>query len=145
MIRSILIAITLALIIGCAASTHPGPAAPDTAAADLLGRAWQWESTVTPAVKTAPMNPERYTIRLSENGRLLARFDCNSGGGSYQISAGSLSFGPMFSTRMACGPDSLDTVFMQDLGRADSFFVEDGKLYLRLKSDSGTMRFRPAP
>jgi len=147
MIRSILIvvvpALTLAITAGCATSTLPGPAAPD-AAADLLDRTWQWESTVTPAEKTAPLNPERYTLRLSGNGRLQARFDCNSGGGSYQIAAGSLSFGPLFSTRMACGPDSLDTVFMQDLGRADSFFVEGGQLYLRLKSD-GAMRFRPAP
>jgi hypothetical protein len=46
---------------------------------------------------------------------------------------------------MACPPDSRATVFMRDLQRAVSFFVQDGKLYLELPMDSGTMRFRAAP
>ena len=78
-------------------------------------------------------------------GKLLARFDCNRGGGTYEISDGKLAFGPLASTFMACPPDSRATVFMRDLQRAVSFFVQDGKLYLELPMDSGTMRFRAAP
>ena len=56
-----------------------------------------------------------------------------------------MSFGPLLATRRACEPDSLDGVFMRDLQRVVSFFVQDEHLYLELPADSGTMRFRQAP
>jgi heat shock protein HslJ len=111
----------------------------------VLNKTWQWESTITPVTKINVPNPERYTILLTDEGRIQARFDCNRGGGSYEISAGKLSFGPLTSTRMACPEDSLDAPFMRDLQRVVSFFVEDGHLYLELPYDSGTMKFRSAP
>ena len=111
----------------------------------VLDKTWQWESTITPVEKIAVPNPERYTILLKADGRAQARFDCNRGGGDYQISAGKLSFGPLMSTRMACPPGTLDAAFMKDLQRVSSFFVLNGTLYLELPYDSGTMRFRPAP
>ena len=111
----------------------------------VLDKTWQWESTITPVEKITVPNPERYTILLKADGRAQARFDCNRGGGDYQISAGKLSFGPLMSTRMACPPGTLDAAFMKDLQRVSSFFVLNGTLYLELPYDSGTMRFRPAP
>jgi len=110
----------------------------------LLNKTWQWVSTITPVEKITVPDPERYTIRLTDEGKVQARFDCNRGGGSYKISAGRLSFGPLLSTRMACPEDSLDGPFMRDLQRVVSFFIQDGNLYLELPLDSGTMRFRPA-
>jgi len=110
-----------------------------------LNRTWQWVSTVTPAEKIDVPHPERYTILLQDNSHLQALFDCNRGGGNYAVSGGQLSCGPLRSTRMACPGDSLDTLFMRDLQRVVSFFVDDGKLYLALPDDSGTMTFRPAP
>lgn len=109
-----------------------------------MGETWQWERTITPVETIKSQHLERYTIRLSENGRVEARFDCNLGGGGYEISPGKLSFGPLMSTRVACPPDSQDSLFMRDLQRVVSFFVWDGNLYLELPFDSGTMRFRPA-
>lgn len=106
---------------------------------------WQWVGTITPVEKVTVADPWRYTIRLTDDGKIQARFDCNRGGGSYEISEGKLLFGPLLSTRMACPADSLDGPFMKDLQRAASFFVQDGELYLELPFDSGTMRFRPAP
>jgi heat shock protein HslJ len=110
-----------------------------------VGKTWQWEATVTPVEKLSVPNPENYTIRLTEAGKVEARFDCNRGGGSYEISTAKLTFGPLMSTRMACPPGTLDALFMRDLGRVSSFFVDDGKLYLELPLHSGTMRFRQAP
>lgn len=110
-----------------------------------MNRTWQWVSTVTPAEKIDVPHPERYTILLQDDGHLQARFDCNRDGGNYTISAGQLTFGPLRSTRMACSGDSLDTPFMRDLQQVVSFFVDDGKLYLALPHDSGTMTFGPAP
>ena len=111
----------------------------------VLNRTWQWVATVTPVDTITVPNPERYTIRLADEDKVQARFDCNAGGGKYTLSEGKLSFGPLLSTRMACPADSLDRPFMRDLQRTASFFVRDGDLYLELPYDSGTMRFRQAP
>jgi heat shock protein HslJ len=109
----------------------------------VINRTWQWFTTITPVEKLEVMQPERYTIFLSVDGKLQAKFDCNRGGGNYQISEGILSFGPLFSTRMACPPESQDARFMKDLQRVKSFFIKNNILYLELPYDSGTMQFRP--
>jgi len=111
----------------------------------VLNKTWQWESTITPAEKINVPAPERYTILLTDGSNLKAKFDCNGGGGNYEISEGKLTFGPMMSTRMACPEDTLDAPFMRDLQRVTSFFVEEGFLYLELPMDSGTMKFKAAP
>lgn len=111
----------------------------------VVGRTWQWISTVTSAEKISAAEPARYTIFLQEDGNVRARFDCNKGGGGYTLTAGRLSFGPMMSTRMACPPDTQDAPFMRDLQRVASFFLEGGDLFLELSDDGGTMRFRQAP
>jgi len=111
----------------------------------VLNKTWQWESTVTPVETITVSSPEQYTLLLAEDGTLKAKFDCNNGGGNYEISEGTLSFGPMMSTRMACPEGSLDVAFMRDLERVSSFFLEGGNLYLELPYDSGTMKFRAAP
>jgi heat shock protein HslJ len=144
MVREILLGVFALAIAGCAAQDPAGSAARSRDPQLVLGTNWQWQETITPVEKIAVPNPERYTILLGSDGKLQARFDCNSGGGSYKISAGKLSFGPLLSTRMACPPDSLDAPYTRDLQRVASFFVQDGDLYLELPSDSGTMRFRRA-
>lgn len=110
---------------------------------DVIGRTWQWAHTVTPVEKITVSAPGRYTIILTDKGRLQAQFDCNRGGGDYKITEGTLSFGPLISTRAACPQDSQDRPFMRDLQRVSSFFIENGMLYLELRAHSGTMRFQP--
>jgi heat shock protein HslJ len=129
-------------MIGCAAGAMPDQNTRSTDPQSLLSKTWQWVLTITPVEKITVTDPERYTIMLTEDGKLQARFDCNRGGGEYKISKGKLSFGPMMSTRMACPPDTLDGPFMRDLQRVTSFFLQDGLLYLELPYDSGTMKFR---
>jgi len=131
------------VIMGCASTgALPDENTHSTDPQSVLNKTWQWVSTITPVEKIAVYNPERYTIILTDEGKLQARFDCNRGGGEFKISPGKLSFGPLMSTRMACPEDSLDGAFMRDLQRVVSFFVENGMLYLELPYDSGTMKFR---
>ena len=113
--------------------------------AEVVNKSWLWEKTVNPVESLSVADPERYTIRFAENGKLEAKFDCNRGGGTYAISEGRVSFGPLMSTRMACPEDSQDAVFMRDLQRVTSFFLQDGMLFLELPFDSGAMRFRALP
>ena len=134
------------VIVGFAATgALPGENTRSRDPQSVLQKTWQWVLTITPVEKIAVSNPERYTVMLTDDGKLQARFDCNRGGGEYEISEGKLSFGPLMSTRMACPPDTLDGPFMRDLQRVTSFFLQDGLLYLELPYDSGTMKFRPAP
>jgi hypothetical protein len=46
---------------------------------------------------------------------------------------------------MACPPGSLDARFLRDLQRASGFFVEEGRLFIELPADSGTLQFRREP
>jgi heat shock protein HslJ len=109
----------------------------------VLGRIWRWQATVTPTEKITVTSPERYTLFLTADGTARIRFDCNRGGGSFEISPGKVSFGPLISTRMTCPPDSRDAAFRRDLQQVRSFFVERGTLFLALPDNRGTMRFRP--
>ena len=142
MIAFFLVGLVLA---GCTAGMSSEQSARSKDPQMVLGRTWQWVSTVTPIEKITVTASERYTILLQEDGRVRARFDCNKGGGTVALSEGRISFGPLMSTRMACPSDTQDALFMRDLQRVQSFFLENGELYLELPADSGTMRFHPAP
>lgn len=133
------------VLFGCAAVVSDGAApARDRTPAAATGTVWQWARTETPPETIEVPAPERYTLELSPNGRLLVRADCNRGTGSYRIGAGTIAFGPIATTRMACPPGSLDARYLSDLQRASGFFVEGGHLFVELPADAGTMRFRPA-
>lgn len=116
----------------------------DRSPAAVVGKVWEWEAFVSPAEQIVVPAPERYPLELTPDGKVRVRFDCNRGGGSYQIADGKLSFGPLMSTRMACPPGSLGDRYGRELGRVAAFFLESGKLYLELPGDSDTLRFRPA-
>lgn len=134
----------IAITAGCA-STSSGASPRLHTAEAITGKLWQWEETVTPIARVRSAAPQHYTLQLQADGRAAVRFDCNRGNGSYKISKpGHISFGPMATTMMACLPDSQDRDYAKDLGRASTFFVEGGQLYLELPADSGTMRFSAA-
>ena len=110
-----------------------------------VGKPWEWEAMTTPAGTITVPDPEHYTLELGPEGKATARFDCNRGAGAYRITPGTLTFGPLASTRMACPPPSLGDRYGLELTRVTSFFVESGRLYLDLTDNGGTMRFRTAP
>jgi heat shock protein HslJ len=143
--RMIPIVIIGMLLAGCATGASDEQRTRSTDPQMARGKTWQWVSTVSPVERITVAAPERYTILLQADGRAQVRFDCNRGGGNYEIADGQLSFGPLMSTRMACPPGTQDGPFMRDLQRVSSFFIEDGVLYLELPYDSGTMRFQREP
>ena len=140
--RLVLIVLATMVIVGCAThQTSPG-GGHNTDPQAVLGKLWQWESTTNPLEKIEVATPENYTLLLEPEGRARLRIDCNMGNGGFEIDPGKLTFGPIMSTRMACPPGSLDIVFSRDLQKVVSFFLKDGRLYLELPYDSGTMQFR---
>lgn len=132
-----------ALLAGCGAGPGDGAPIRDCAPRAVTGKVWQWERTITPVETVESPAPDRYTLELAPNGRLLVRADCNGGTGTYRVSAGTIAIGPVATTRVACPPGSLDASYLRDLQRAAAFFVEGGNLFIELPVDSGTMRFAP--
>ena len=130
-------------LIGCATISSNTQSEQNYDPQTILDKQWQWESTITPVEQITVGTPENYTILLKADNKVQVRFDCNRGGGSFEISLGKLSFGPMMSTRAACPPGSLDFRFAKDLQRIVSFFTRNNNLYLELPYDSGTMKLSP--
>jgi len=130
-------------LIGCATISSNTQSEQNYDPQTILGKQWQWESTITPVEQITVGTPKNYTILLKADNKVQVRFDCNRGGGSFEISLGKLSFGPIMSTRAACPPGSLDFRFARDLQRVVSFFTRNNNLYLELPYDSGTMKFSP--
>lgn len=116
--------------------------ADDDQSAELIGVTWQWVQTEygDGSVEVAA-DPSRYTLFFDEAGQVAVKFDCNGGGGSYTLDGSSLTFGALISTLMACPEGSQDSIFGKDLAEVYSYVIEDGRLYLSLKLDSGIMEF----
>ena len=132
-----------AAVAGCAAGPGDGERARVRAPDAVTSTVWQWTGTVTPAGTVDSPAPDRYSLELAPNGRLLVRADCNRGTGSYRIGEGTIALGPIATTRMTCPPGALDARYLADLQRAATFFVESGRLHLALPADAGTMQFAP--
>jgi para-nitrobenzyl esterase len=123
-----------------------GEVSDSTLPSDLMDVTWQWISFTTPVEEITVDAPERYTIRFGRDGRAAVRADCNRGSTGYSVSADRrIALGPIVLTRMMCSPGSQDARFVNEVGRATSYFLEDGYLFLELPVDSGTLRFRRQP
>ncbi len=106
------------------------------------GIVWKWQRTAyNNDMAVEPPDSARYTILLMPEGHLSVRLDCNTGGGRYTLDGSSLTLNLTHTTMAACPPDSLAQKFMKDLAAARIAFLRDGKLYLDLMFDSGTMKF----
>jgi len=116
-----------------------------TAPRELTGVVWQWQQTgMNDDSVTTPADPATYTLEFLPSGRLQVQADCNGGSSSYTLDGTQLTIGSIALTRMACPADSLDTVFLQQLGEVGSYLMDTGNLVLELKLDSGSMVFAPA-
>ena len=124
------------------ATVSPGDVAP-MLPAEVMDTTWRWVSLTTPVESVTVDAPDKYTIRFDKPGKLAVKADCSHGTSSYTVGADrKLKLGPMAFTRAMCPPGSLSDRFAREVGRATSYFVKDGDLYLSLPTDSGTLRFR---
>ena len=132
--------VTLCLIMAQSLLFAGGPPDPE----DITGIEWKWvQSLYSNDARALPADPTHYTITFKPDGMLNVRADCNRAGGTYTVKEQSIAVKVTHSTMAMCPPDSLDGKFLKDLGAATIYFFKDGYLYLDLKYDSGTMKFRP--
>ncbi len=134
----------LLLATGCAS---PVPTAESTATAGLQGTSWRLvQISMSDGVTKPAIDRSRYTLGFGENGVLNVRFDCNRGRGSWTSSGPSqLEFGPLVLTRAMCPVGSLHDDLVRQWPYVRSYVVKDGRLYLSLMADGGTIEFEPAP
>jgi len=141
----IMAALATVLVAAPGCSMTPSATAPGQAQRDsVTGITWEWTETTTPADLIEVARPARYTLRFKENGEAQIRYDCNHGGGLYQMAGGELSFGPLTATRIPCGENSQSFAYQQQLQIVSSYYTEGGELFLELQQEGVTMRFRKA-
>ena len=135
----------------CTTSTTqpPSPATPPEATSSiaLQGTSWRLVQIVYgDGVIRAAIDRSRYTIGFGAEQVLNVRLDCNRGRGSWTSSGpGNLEFGPLALTRAMCSVGSLHDELVRQWQYVRSYVVKDGRLYLSLMADGGTIEFEPAP
>jgi heat shock protein HslJ len=108
----------------------------------LIGAEWQWLGTrYGNDTEAIPVEPARYRFRLEPNGSLQVQADCNNMRGRYRLEGRAITLEITHSGLAECEAGSLEGVFLRDLSAAAVYFIRDGKLYLDLKYDTGTMEF----
>lgn len=118
----------------------------------LSGTTWELTSihSMDDTVGTTTIaDPSLYTVRFGEDGRVVFRFDCNRGHGSWEARAGAadsgqLEFGPIAVTRALCPPPSVDGRVARDMGYVRSYLMRDGRLHMSLMADGGIYTWRPS-
>jgi heat shock protein HslJ len=118
--------------------TPPEP--PEEEITDVI---WQWEVFVSnDDSQTVISDPNQYMLLLDSDGDMYLLADCNSGSGTYKMKNSSLTLKIKVVTQAICEPGSLSEQYISYLGDVASYAQRDGKLYLDLKADAGSMVFR---
>ena len=132
------IACAAAMLAACASTATP---------VNLQGSSWRLvQIAMSDGVTRPALDRSRYTIGFGKDGVLNVRFDCNRGRGSWQSSGpGNLEFGPLALTRALCPVGSLHDELVRQWPYVRSYLIRDGRLFLSLMADGGTLEFEPSP
>lgn len=109
--------------------------------ATIIG-SWEWQSTtMNDDSKVTPSTPGKFVLTFNADGNFNTTTDCNSGMGTYTLGEnGSITFGPIASTKMYCENSNEDKYF-SDLNEVQMYMVEGDFLTLLLKYDTVGMNF----
>lgn len=102
----------------------------------LSMKEWVWVTWLHRTEEITPNKPGAFTITFDGAGKFSTKTDCNSMGGTYTSGDGTLSFGPIMSTKMYC-EGSQESVFSGMLEAVEGYhFTPKGELVLELKDGS---------
>jgi len=110
----------------------------------ILGIRWQWTqlTETEPASQSVIADSENYVLVLNADGSANIQADCNQLQWTYTVEGDTISFNTLGPSTLAyCGDDSSDQIFLEKLGMASTWRVEDGRLVLELGENAGTMIF----
>ena len=129
-----------------ASTTAPAP--PTDSYDALIANPWQWVAFTSPVGQFDVKPPESYLLTVNEDGTLDIVADCNNTYGTYRTVASDLTIDVDPTTLAACPAESRSEQFVKLLGSAAKYFFQDGKLFIDLFADGGTLAFaaaQPAP
>lgn len=110
----------------------------------LAGPTWQWTAVQhNPPIEAVAPVPQDYTIEFLTDGTVNIKADCTKLTGTYIIGVPvDVSIHVPTTATAACGDASLDTIFLESLGRVASYATGGGALQLEFADDAGTMQFQ---
>jgi heat shock protein HslJ len=110
-----------------------------TGPSDLQGGVWRLRSMETETGGAfEPSDRSRFTVEFKADGTIGVRADCNQCGGTYSVSGGRLTVGPLVCTLIAC-PTAQGQQFAALLDGNTSVDADgDG---LEIESADGTLEF----
>jgi heat shock protein HslJ len=120
----------------------------------LAGTSWrlvEFQSMDDASGTIRPDDPSNYTMRLSRDGTVTMRLNCNFASGtwsaesSHNSGSGRFEFGPLAATRALCLPPSMDESIAAQAKFIRSYLLKDGRLYLSLMADGGIYAWQPEP
>ncbi len=124
----------VALMLVRVPATRPAPAA-----GSLLGTVWLLEDVGGAGV----MDYARATLEFPEAGKVVGRGSCNRFFGSVEIGGGTIAFGPLGSTRMACTEAVMnqENRYLKALEAASTYSLEGPYLFLHTAATRKALRF----
>jgi heat shock protein HslJ len=111
-----------------------------TSPSELIGQSWRLVAIDRAGSSSlVPPGERRLALEFLDNGRLSVRADCNSCGGTFELTGARLTVRPLACTRAFCGNDSLDTPFLDALSNARTVHLEGSQL--TIQAGNATLRF----
>lgn len=128
----VLMFVALLAVAGCGTHEEPKPLVGDGLRSAIVGKKWTVENLFARDVSG------ELTMEFRSDGTVVAFGGCNQMTGTYTLDGEALTFGPMASTRKACGPvlDEQEFSFQSFLALIDQARLEDDELHL-LSKDQG--------
>ena len=110
----------------------------------ILGIRWEWTQLIEtePASQSVVADSENYVLVLNADGSANIQADCNQLQWTYTVEGDTISFDTLGPSTLAfCGDDSSDQIFLEKLGMASTWRVEDERLVLEFGENAGSMVF----
>ncbi len=109
----------------------------------LAATQWLWRQTQTPINVVRSQGDRAYVLQFPGANTVEVLADCNRGTGRYSLNDKQLTLGPIATTRKLCAPGSQDGPWLQQLGWVRIAFMQNGRLYLDMLADGGTLELLP--
>ena len=123
------------LLAGCEATDVP-----EVDAVTPVGPVWVAEAVSGGALPNQPA----VTLQLGTDGRVAGNAGCNQYSGPYEIGAGTISFGALVSTKMACEDPvmAIEQGYLDALAKVTHYQVRNETELLLLAADDSRIRLR---
>ena len=145
----VVILLSVAVLAGFGPPSEKAAAAPVSPLADTQWRLVEFQSMDDAVGTVCPDDPSKYTMRLSGDGTVALRLNCNRASGTWSAepsadrTSGRFEFGPLAGTRAHCPPPSMDEQVSSQAQYVRSYLLKDGRLYLSLMADGGIYVWEP--